>query len=117
MASKVTKILNLDDLAKHTKTVTLRGKEYPVVDMTVEQFIESTSAAERLKDDKDPVRQLEEAVKLLKRSIPDCPVEEFRRLTFEQLNVLLDFINGDLEKHADKVPSEGKAQAETATKA
>jgi hypothetical protein len=110
------KTLNLDQLAKHTKTVTLGGKEYPVLDMTVEQFIETNAAAERLKDEKDPVKQLRETVALIKRAIPDCPIEQLNKLQFEQLGVLLDFINGDLEKEAAKA-NEGKGQAETETKA
>lgn len=94
-----TKFLNLDEIAAPEKTVKIGGKEYQVLDMTVENFIETTRATQSGKE-ATPDEQFEQAVKMLNRYIPDAPVDTFKRLTFEKLNVLMKFVTGELETDA-----------------
>jgi hypothetical protein len=105
------KILNLDELQQSTKTVKLGGVEYKVLDMTVEQFIESTAASIRLKDEKDPVKQLKETVALIRRAIPDAPADKVNSLQINQLEVLMNFINSSPEQVVEEL---GKATPESA---
>lgn len=102
-----TKFLNLDEIAAPEKTVKIGGKEYQVLDMTVENFIETTRATQSGKE-ATPDEQFEQAVKMLSRYIPDAPVETFKRLTFEKLNVLMKFVTGELEAEAGS--TEGAAE-------
>jgi len=104
------KVLNLDQLAKHTKSITLGGKEYVIHDMTVEQFIEAEASVNRLKDSKDPVVQLKETIALIHRAIPDAPVELLNRLSIEQVGALMSFINGEMDAQVAPEQS-GNAQA------
>lgn len=104
------KTLNLDQLKKVNRTVTLGGKTYEVLDMTVAQFIESTDAAERLKDEKDPTKQLKEALEMVHRAMPSCPKEILGQLNLDQLNTLLEFINGGMDEEAKTAADTGKTE-------
>lgn len=107
------KTLNIDALAAESRTITLFGKEYPVLGMTVANFIETTKAAERLEGNTNIGDQLEETVKMISRAIPDCPIENFRRLKLEQLTVISKFIRGeDLD---EKPAAEGEDEKKSTT--
>lgn len=86
------KYLNLDEVAPPQKTVKIGGVEYKVMDMTVENFIESS----RMVENKDATaeEQTLESVRTLKRYIPDIPESELMKLSFEKLTVLIHFVNG-----------------------
>lgn len=113
--SDKTKFLNLDEIAAPQKTVKIGGKEYQVIDMTVENFIETTRAN---MDDKvvTPDVQFEVAVKMISRYIPDAPIETLRKLTFEKLGVLMKFVTGELEQEVAKETGETNAGGEAQEK-
>lgn len=105
-----TKFLNLDEIAAPQKTVKIGGVEYQVLDMTVENFIETTRATQREKE-ATPDEQFEQAVQMLHRYIPDAPIEVFKRLNFEKLNVLVKFVTGELEAEASEKTEGSKAES------
>lgn len=98
------KYLNLDDVAPPQKTVKIAGIEYKVHDMTVEAFIETTRLTE--KKDATVEEQTLQSVKTLKNYIPDIPEDELRKLTFEKLSVLIQFVNGAYAEVLAEAPNE-----------
>lgn len=103
------KFLNLDEVAAPDRSVKINGKEHAVLDMTVENFIETNRVSASGK--KDVETQFEEAVKMLTRFIPTIPELELKQLTFEKINVLLKFVTGELDNEAQ--PKSGEAEPES----
>lgn len=104
------KTLNLDALTKTTRTLTLGGNIYPVVEMTVENFIETTKHADKLAAGGDPSfsDQIEATIAMIKRSVPSCPSESLRGLTIEQLVMVSKYLRGELDgEEVDEAPAEG----------
>jgi hypothetical protein len=90
------KILNLDNLgAKEERQLVLGGKEYRIKEMSVEDFIESSKTAEKLENEKSVVVQMEAAIKLIKRAVPDIKEAELRALSMEQLAAVSRFVRGE----------------------
>lgn len=100
------KTLNLDALAKVTRTFTLGGETYPVEDMTVENFIETTKQADALAALKNPsfADQLGATIAMIERSVPTCPIEKLNRLTIEQLVMVSKYLRGELDGDAEAAP-------------
>lgn len=95
------KFLNLDELAKTNRTITLAGNEHAVVEMTVENFIETTKAAEALsKGDPTFAEQMEASIEMIVRSVPTLDTATLRKLSLEQLTKVLQFLRGDLDAKA-----------------
>lgn len=112
-----TKFLNLDDFAPAQRTVTVFGVEYKVADMTVERFIDSMKRAQKFSEKQEKMstsESFEEAIEQLKLAIPDMPVDVMRRLTVDQLGVLIEFVRGELLDRATKeaVTQEAEAKGE-----
>ena len=103
-------ILNLDDFAKATRSVTFAGVTYAVHEMSVSDFIDTTKETEKLKDSTSFVDQIELTVSIAKRSIPDMPEATIRGLRLEQLIVLSKFLRNELTEAGDA----GKESAQEA---
>lgn len=101
------KTLNLDALAKTNRTITLGGKDYEVVEMTVENFIETTKAAEKLGDSASFVEQMEAAIEMILRSVPTIERNTLNRLSLEQLTTIVKFVRGDLDSTEAPPQAEG----------
>lgn len=95
------KVLNLDSFTKPKRTITLDGKEFAVVEMSVENFIETQQAAERLKGVDDQTLQVNETVAMVHRFVPSCSVQILLKLPMEALGAILAFVQGNLEVDAD----------------
>jgi hypothetical protein len=116
--SDKTKFLNLDEVAAPQKTVKIAGNEYQVIDMTVENFIETTRLSQSGIEVTADV-QFEQAVKMLSRYIPDAPEAVLRGLTFQKLEVLMKFVTGELEaeqKAKEQVEATGTTGEEASKK-
>jgi hypothetical protein len=94
------KILNLDKLVAERRSVKLFGKEYPIEEMTVDNFLVTSAEAEALKDEKSIPKQVAATVQMLRRSLPSCPEEVLRKIPLAQLQVLTAFVRGDDEHEA-----------------
>lgn len=103
------KVLNLDDLAKTTRTLTLDGVQHEVLDMTVGAFIEATKNEEKMKK-ASLADQFENAVKMVHERVPTLSEERLKKLNFDRLTIILKFITGELdgEQKAEEAPEEGK---------
>lgn len=105
------KTLNLDALAKSNRTLTLNGKTHDVLEMTVENFIETTKAADELGEDASISVQMEATIKMISRSVPTVESTELRKLTLEQLTTIVKYVRGDFDKTDETetpAPTEGE---------
>lgn len=102
------KVLNLDALAaKSSKTVELGGRTYAVKEMTVEDFITANNEAKDLESKVgDPAEWVGSTVRFITRSIPEMTEKTVRKLSVEQMAVLVKFINGELAAEAENAASE-----------
>lgn len=93
------KTLNLDSLAKTERTLTLGGETYPVIEMTVENFIQTTRQAQKLEEEGKTTfaDQIEATVEMISRSVPKCPVEKLRALSIDQLITVSKFLRGEFD--------------------
>lgn len=103
------KFLNLDELAPTNRTITLKGKDYPVQEMTVENFIETTKAGEKMEAEKAPIsEQVSQSVAMILRYSPTIPREDLVKLPMAKLTTIMKFIRGDLDEEAKPVAVEGQ---------
>jgi len=105
------KYLNLDELSTQTnRFLTLKGKEHPIVEQTVEAFIESNKLIEQLKAaaDDDYVTHTEISVKIIRLSVPSIEESELRQLPFASLQKVSVFIRGDDEVEQEATEGDGK---------
>jgi hypothetical protein len=106
-----TEFLNLDEVAAPKRTVTISGKTYQVLDMTVENFIETQQASEKLQGEEvSHAKNISALVAMVHRYIPDIDVAELRKLSFQKLSVLLSFVNGTLGDDEGEADSGGAAE-------
>lgn len=105
------KILNLDGFAAkaEARKLIIGGKEYAVEDMTVENFIETTKAADRLTGETSVAVQVEATMDMIQRSVPTVERELLQRLTLEQLQAITAFVRGE---NVDEAQDEAVATAE-----
>ena len=107
----MTKVLNLDNIGpEEVRELQLKGKTYPVQEMSVEDFIVSSRLAEQLADNASFADQMEASIKLIKLSIPTIEESVLRSLKLEQLAAVSKFVRGeDMEEQAGKDGEQGKA--------
>lgn len=106
----MTKILNIDTLSSDQRTVVLGGVEHQVLEMSVENFIETTKAAELLQStDATLTAQVESAVSLIMRSVPTVSRETLVKIPLRHLQTIVGFVRGDDVKE-EAVNPEAKAE-------
>lgn len=108
----MTKLLNLNQLAsKEVREVQIGDKTYPIKEMSVEDFIETTKVAEEMNTETSYAKQLEATVKLIKRAIPEIESSALMGLSLDQLRALTAFIRGeDVAKIMAETQPEGQAE-------
>jgi hypothetical protein len=112
------KILNLDTLPTKSpkRAITLGGVAYDVQEMSVEDFIETNLAAERLEADNNPKTQMAEMVASVRRAVPTVPEAELNKLPLEKLGILVAFIRGIFDPDKTDVEGAHGAAGENAEK-
>lgn len=102
--SKSPKILNIDDFARVERVIAYKGKEYPVLELTVQSFIDNLKAAEDLEKSgekpaapKEMSAQVEVSIKNILEAVPDFPEAELRQLKIPALTAIMHFIRGELD--------------------
>jgi hypothetical protein len=91
------KALNLDVLSREVRTITLGGLDHEVIDMTVEDFIETSRAIDELEKDTSVTSQLESSIAMICRRVPTLTPEQLKKLSLEKLTLILKFIKGDMD--------------------
>lgn len=96
------KTLNIEALAQTNRTLTIAGVEYPVEEMTVENFIETTKAADRLGENPTYREQIDATIEMIMRSVPSVPREVLMKLGLSHLSAIVKFIRGDLDEEVSE---------------
>lgn len=97
------KVLNLDEISKVTRQVTIKGATYDICEMSVDGFVDYTKYAKELTDKGDKLTaedNLSLMVKTISVAIPDAPKDVLAKLSILQLTTLVEFINGQLDADA-----------------
>lgn len=90
------KVLNLDKLVPNEgRELVIAGVSYPVIGMTVANFIETTRVAEKMTAETSIADQIEATVEMILRSVPSIPREVLAQLSLEQLQTIVAFVRGD----------------------
>lgn len=89
----MTKVLNLDSIAKETRVLKLDGVSYPMKETSVRDYIELTKRAEEIekKGDESLSTRIEFLVDAILMSFPTCSAEVLNARTFEELNAISEF--------------------------
>jgi len=109
------KVLNLDKLIPNEgRELVIGDKSYPVIGISVANFIETSRIAEKMTADTPIADQIEATIDMIMRSIPSISRELLTQLSLEQLQTIVAFIRGDaiagVEQH-----EAGNAAAQPAT--
>jgi len=90
------KILNLDALTPaETRELVLGGITYTIPEMTVENFILTTQAAQAIPKDATLDVQIEATVDMLVRSVPNLPREALTGVPLTTLSQIAAFVRGN----------------------
>lgn len=98
------KYLNVDELAPEQRVLKLRGKEYPMKEMSMEELITTIRETEQLAEKKGKVtvsEQMEMMVQTVQRAFPSCPKGVLMSLSVAQLAAIIDFAQKDFNKQAE----------------
>lgn len=104
------KILNLDKLNRAPeRQLTIDGVDYPIQPLSVEGFIETTRAVEKIvTEGGSPAAQLDVTIDMILRQVPTLPREKLTQYTPETLEVIVKFIRGEDVEGAEQA-AEGEA--------
>lgn len=104
------KVLNLDKLStKETRQLLIKGVSYPVEDMTVENFIITTKAAESLPEDASLAVQIEATIEMICRSVPSITKTALGGLSLTSLQSIVAFVRGDNDLEGVDTSEEGES--------
>lgn len=105
------KVLNLDKfVGSEKRQLVIAGKTFPVDEMSVDNFIQTTKAAEALKDETDVSVQIEATIEMILRTVPTMVFADLAGLSLVQLQAIVAFVRGDAVEGAEEV-AEGDAPA------
>lgn len=97
------KLLNIDEVAEVTRTLKIKGTEYPVLEGSVGQFLDANAlsdAASKAVEDRDGTVMVTQFIDLIRAQVPTLPVEVIREFSFSKLRLVLDFVQGGLDDEA-----------------
>ena len=102
------KILNLDSYAEVKRQVTLGGVKHDVRELSVQDFVNNMSAAEKLEresTDGVPTKEgVDLSVKVILASVPTLDEVVVRGMAMVAMSALLQFIRGDLDPDVVSAP-------------
>jgi hypothetical protein len=90
-----TKFLDLDSLRKPMGTFKFGEVEYDVYPMSVENLINLAAMPENM-DETDTAAMsthIHQALDMLAEVVPQCPKEQFRKLTLPQIYAIIEWVN------------------------
>src|SRR5690606_9191940 len=93
------KVLNIDAIVPSTqRTIKFKGVSHPVVEMSVENFVVTTTEADRLeKEGAGILDQVVGTADAILRSVPTLDKTELYGMSLNQLTVIYRFISGEDE--------------------
>jgi len=93
------KILNIDAITPSvTRTIKMKGVDHPVLELSVESFIDATNEADRLeREEANVAEQVAATAAAIMRSVPTLDRGTLYAMTLKQLGVIYRFISGEDE--------------------
>lgn len=94
--SKSIDLLNLDEVVEQERALVLGGKEYPVVQQSVADYLKRLKTErdeEKSQGEDTPEKTMLRIVDAIQSSIPSCPTEVLLKLTPEKLMTILRWLN------------------------
>lgn len=86
-------LLNLDSLVGPKRQIGLGGKTYNIAEQSVGQMIEAIRMEKAIKEADDPEMFLTSMKNVVREILPDMPEFEVNRLSFRQINAIIEFSN------------------------
>lgn len=112
------KILNLDEVAPIPRTVKVSGVDYPIVPLSMKDFLKMTRQGEemekRVKAGEDLVISEVVSIQLesVQSAIPTMPPEVLNSLSYQQIEAIVQFVGQTSDEAAEKAGAKsGKAKA------
>jgi hypothetical protein len=90
------------------KVIKLGGKEYPLKPITVSDFVEMAKHDGDVDENSPIEEQIDALVKMVCRSFDGIPEDEVRKLTFDKLMAIVNFMQEVAEEGSASV-EEGKS--------
>lgn len=111
----MTKIINFDSLKKEPLVIIeIDGVKHPMVEATVETFLENMKAIEDLGLDASPRAEIEVGIGIITRAFPSLKEGQIRKWTLSQIQQLSEIargVNGEIvttdEDEAKKAETSG----------
>jgi hypothetical protein len=109
------KILNIDEYVPagtaEQRVLSVKGREHPILEMTIENFLVTTKEARRLEQSSAPVdEQIEATIEMIRRYVPTLAREDLIGYSLPKLSVMVAFVRGDdLEQAAQAAETAAKA--------
>lgn len=93
------KVLNLDSITPTiTRSITLKGVTHPVIEISVEDFVNTTKEAERLEREEASITdQIIATADSILRAVPSLDKQELYSMSLKQMGVIYRFISGEDE--------------------
>lgn len=108
--TKQAKFLNLAKIDESVvRTLQIDGKDHPVPEMTVANFVETTAAAEALGENASLGAQMKLTMGMILRSIPTLKQADLDKLSMVKLARITAFVRG--EDEVEEVAAEEGAEA------
>lgn len=109
------KVLNLDAIRPEQRFLQIANKKHEILEMTVDNFVQTTQEAERLAT-ATVGEQLLATVDMIRRSVPSLDADTLRARSLVELQTIVAFIRGDhlvdaVEDDSKQAPASGKAKA------
>ena len=105
-------LLNLDEVSpnKETRIIVMKGVEHTMKAPTVGDFLETSKLAKKIEGNIEQNMDVYVGlmIKIINQAFPTLTEEILQTLTFEQLNVVLEFVN----KTGEEITKDGQDKAE-----
>lgn len=109
------KVLNIDEYVPagtgEQRVLSIKGKDHPVLEMTVENFIVTTKEARRLDESNAPMDdQIEATIEMIRRYVPTLERADLVGYSMPKLSTIVAFVRGDdLERAAAAAEAAARA--------
>lgn len=107
----MTKIINFDSLKKEPLVIIeIDGVKHPMVEATVETFLENMKAIEDLGINASPRAEIEVGIGIITRAFPSLKEEQVRKWTLSQIQQLSEIargVNGEIVTTDEKEAASG----------
>jgi len=88
------KFLDLDAVNKPIGRFKIHGQEYDIYPLKIKGLINLSAMSEVPADKQQSGAYIGRALEILKELVPECPQAELEDLNVDQVNAMVEFVNG-----------------------